>query len=91
MLGFAQVCATAGNFMIAGAYYAAVTWGDQLPEIHGGHSPWRYALLYGALPAIPLILIRPFLPESPVWKAKRAAGTLSARAFANCSRRGCVA
>jgi MFS family permease len=29
MLGYAQVCATLGNFMIAGAYYAAVTWGDQ--------------------------------------------------------------
>src|SRR3990172_170528 len=28
------------------------------------------------IPAIPLILIRPFLPESPTWAAKRAAGTL---------------
>lgn len=81
MLGFAQVCATGGNFMIAGAYYAAVTWGDLLPAIHGGHSPWRYALLYGALPAIPLILIRPFLPESPAWQAKRAAGTLKRPSF----------
>ena len=81
MLGFAQVCATGGNFMIAGAYYAAVTWGDLLPAIHGGHSPWRYALLYGALPAIPLILIRPFLPESPAWREKRAAGTLKRPSF----------
>jgi sugar phosphate permease len=30
----------------------------------------------GVLPAIPLILIRPFLPESPVWQQKKAAGTL---------------
>jgi hypothetical protein len=81
MLGFAQVCATGGNFMIAGAYYAAVTWGDLLPAIHGGHSPWRYALLYGALPAIPLILIRPFLPESPAWREKRDAGTLKRPSF----------
>jgi MFS family permease len=81
MLGFAQACATLGNFMIAGAYYAAVTWGEQLPAIHGGHSPWRYALLYGAIPAIPLILIRPFLPESPMWRAKRAAGTLKRPRF----------
>jgi hypothetical protein len=28
------------------------------------------------LPAIPLIVIRPFLPESPTWLAKKAAGTL---------------
>ncbi len=51
--------------MIAGAWYAAVTWGDALPAVHGGHSPWRYALLFGALPAIPLMILRPFLPESP--------------------------
>ena len=37
---------------------------------------WRYTLMSGILPAIPLILIRPFLPESPKWAAKRAAGTL---------------
>jgi MFS family permease len=76
MLGYAQVCATLGNFMIAGAYYAAVTWGDQLPAVQGGHSAWRYALIFGALPAIPLMILRPFLPESPVWRAKKAAGTL---------------
>jgi hypothetical protein len=30
----------------------------------------------GLIPALPLIIIRPFLPESPKWVAKRAAGTL---------------
>jgi hypothetical protein len=30
----------------------------------------------GLIPAIPLIVIRPFLPESPKWAAKKAAGTL---------------
>jgi MFS family permease len=81
VLGFAQVCATVGNFMIAGVYYAAVTWAEHLPEIYGAHTPWRYALIYGALPAIPLIILRPFLPESPVWAAKRAAGTLRRPSF----------
>jgi hypothetical protein len=28
------------------------------------------------IPAIPLIIIRPFLPESPTWKKKKAEGTL---------------
>jgi hypothetical protein len=37
---------------------------------------WRYTLMSGLIPAIPLLLIRPFLPESPVWAQKRAAGTL---------------
>jgi MFS family permease len=76
VLGYSQICATLGNFMIAGAYYAAVTWGDGFPAVQGGHSAWRYALMFGAVPAIPLIILRPFLPESPVWQAKRAAGTL---------------
>jgi MFS family permease len=37
---------------------------------------WRYTLMSGLIPAVPLILIRPFLPESPVWAQRRAAGTL---------------
>jgi MFS family permease len=37
---------------------------------------WRYTLVSGLVPAIPLILIRPFLPESPAWARKKAAGTL---------------
>jgi MFS family permease len=76
VLGFAQVGATFGNIMLAGVYYAAVTWGERFPEVSGGHSAWRYALMFGAVPALPLMLLRPFLPESPVWRAKHAAGTL---------------
>jgi hypothetical protein len=30
----------------------------------------------GVVPALPLILIRPFLPESPIWVEKKIAGTL---------------
>ena len=30
----------------------------------------------GLIPAIPLIVIRPFLPESPAWSQKKLAGTL---------------
>ena len=64
VLALAQACATLGNFMIAGAYLAAVSWAEHLPAVQGGHSPWRYTLIFGVLPAIPLMIIRPFLPES---------------------------
>jgi MFS family permease len=37
---------------------------------------WRYTLMSGLIPAIPLILIRPFLPESPAWAKKKSEGTL---------------
>jgi MFS family permease len=49
-------------------------WGTVEPA--GQHAAWRYTLMSGLVPALPLILIRPFLPESPVWKRKRAEGTL---------------
>jgi hypothetical protein len=45
-------------------------------QVADPHAPWRYTLMSGLLPAIPLIIIRPFLPESPKWAAKKAAGTL---------------
>jgi hypothetical protein len=68
--------------MVTGAYYLAVTYGHFLPEIHGGHHAWRYTLMSGVIPAIPLIIIRPFLPESPAWQEKKRAGTLRRPSFA---------
>jgi len=47
-----------------------------LGEIKNPHADWRYTLMSGLIPAVPLIVIRPFLPESPAWQKKRAAGTL---------------
>ena len=76
VLGYTQAFSSIGGLMVAGAYYVAVTYGDAFPAIYGGHEAWRYTLLSGLIPAIPLILIRPFLPESPVWQKKRAQGTL---------------
>jgi hypothetical protein len=35
----------------------------------------------GIVPALPLILIRPFLPESPAWRDKKAAGALRRPSF----------
>jgi hypothetical protein len=59
-----------------------VKYAASFPEIYGGHSSWRYTLISGLIPAIPLLIIRPFLPESPVWKQKRDAGTLKRPRFA---------
>jgi hypothetical protein len=35
----------------------------------------------GVIPALPLILVRPFLPESPTWVQKKQAGTLKRPSF----------
>jgi MFS family permease len=76
VLGWTQAFSSIGGVMVTGAYYLAVTYGDSFPAIAGGHEAWRYTLISGLIPAIPLIIIRPFLPESPMWAEKKAAGTL---------------
>ena len=70
-----------GGIMVTAAYYLVVTYGPSLPAVHGEHEAWRYTLISGVIPAIPLMLIRPFLPESPEWQAKKRAGTLKRPSF----------
>src|SRR6202049_1674621 len=76
VVGYTQAFGSLGGILVTGAYYLVVTYGQHLPPIGGGHEAWRYTLMSGVIPAIPLIIIRPFLPESPVWRLKKAAGTL---------------
>jgi MFS family permease len=77
VLGYTQAFSSLGGIMIAQAYLLINALAASLPAIYGGPDDvWRYTLLSGFFPALPLLLIRPFLPESPVWQEKRAAGTL---------------
>jgi MFS family permease len=76
VLGYTQAFSGLGSVMLTGAYFIAVTYGDRLPAIHGGHDAWRYTLLFGLAPALPLLIVRPFLPESPIWRWKKTEGTL---------------
>jgi MFS family permease len=81
VLGYTQACSNFGGLLVASINGLLVTYAANLPAISGfgvveSHAAWRYTLMSGVIPALPLILIRPFLPESPVWREKRAAGTL---------------
>lgn len=76
VLGYTQAFSSLGGVMVSGVAYLIAQNLNRLPAIYGAHENWRYLLISGLVPAIPLIVIRPFLPESPVWKEKRAAGTL---------------
>src|SRR5262245_34344306 len=76
VLGYTQAFSSLGGLMVSGAFVLAAKYANDLPAIRGVHEAWRYTLISGLLPAIPLILIRPFLPESPTWKEKKLAGTL---------------
>ena len=82
VLGYTQAFSSLGGLLVATANGLAVTYAASLPAIAGleagqnAHAVWRYTLMSGVLPAIPLIVIRPFLPESPIWQQKKLAGTL---------------
>lgn len=73
VLGYTQAFASVGGILVTGANILAQQYGAMLPAIQGGHEAWRYTLISGVIPAIPLILVRPFLPESPLWLANREA------------------
>jgi MFS family permease len=91
VLGYTQAFGSAGGFLVAVAYGWAVALerNGSLPaitlpswlnffggEIANPSAAWRYTLMSGLIPALPLIVIRPFLPESPEWQRKKLAGTL---------------
>lgn len=76
VLSYTQAFSSFGGLLVGGANLLAAKLAMDLPAIHGNHEAWRYTLISGVIPALPLILIRPFLPESPVWAAKKTAGTL---------------
>ncbi len=76
ILGATQAFSSLGGLMVTGANLLAINLAKYLPAIQDGHDAWRYTLISGVIPAIPLMLVRPFLPESPAWKRKREAGQL---------------
>ncbi len=84
MLGYTQACSNFGGILVATANGLCVAYSAAFPALTAfgsgvvadPHAPWRYTLMSGVLPAIPLLLVRPFLPESPTWQRKKTAGTL---------------
>ena len=89
VLGYTQAFSSIGGLLVAVANGLAVAYAPDLPAIAlpdwlpnssgsvgDPHAAWRYTLMSGLIPAVPLIVIRPFLPESPVWREKKSAGTL---------------
>jgi MFS family permease len=76
VLGYTQAFSSVGGLMVTGSGYLCTMYASSLPAIYGKHLDWRYTLISGVIPAIPLMVIRPFLPESPAWRQKKEAGTL---------------
>jgi len=92
VLGYTQAFSSVGGLLVAIANGVIVQYAKALPPldlawlswlgtIKDPHAAWRYTLMSGLLPALPLLLIRPWLPESPKWKQRKEAGTLRRPSF----------
>jgi MFS family permease len=86
MIGWTQAFGSLGGVLVTGLYYLVVTYESHLPAVRGGHEAWRYTLMSGVIPALPLVIVRPFLPESPAWREKKRAGTLKRPSIAEIFR-----
>lgn len=87
-LGITQAFASLGGVLVTLVSVWISKHGAGLPHIGlpaglGSSDPssWRYLLMTGILPAIPIALLLPFVPESQVWREKKAAGTLKRPSF----------
>lgn len=89
VLGYTQVFGSLGGLLVAAVNHQLADYIEWLPALPLVGEPgaaadhvWRWTLISGVIPAIPLIVVRPFLPESPAWQQKKLAGTLRRPSFA---------
>ncbi len=87
-LGITQAFASLGGVLVTLvsiwiSSHGKDLWHMGLPLGLGSSDPgsWRYLLMTGLIPAIPIALLLPFVPESKVWKERRAAGALKRPSF----------
>ncbi len=81
VLGVTQAFASLGGILVTQANAIVLKAAATLPllpisEPLNGHATWRYLLMTGLLPSIPIALLLPFAPESNVWKERRKSGNL---------------
>jgi hypothetical protein len=88
-LGITQAFASLGGVLVTAISFWISAHGKDLghfglPLALGAQDPasWRYLLMTGLLPAIPIALLLPFVPESKAWLERRANGTLQRPSFA---------
>lgn len=82
-LGITQAFASLGGILVTAVNVWILANITNLPDFGlplapNGTDPasWRYLLCTGLLPAIPIAILLPFVPESRIWKERKAAGTL---------------
>jgi MFS family permease len=86
-LGWTQAFASVGGLLVTAvsAGVGSLIQNDMLPTLPVGNPSnlaWRYTLMTGLIPALPIALLLPFVPESAVWLERKQAGTLKRPKFA---------
>lgn len=86
VLGWTQAFASVGGLLVTVVngwilQHSAALPSLGLAEPFNSHADWRYLLITGLLPAIPIALLLPFVPESQVWLERRRAGSLRRPSF----------
>ncbi len=86
VLGWTQAFASLGGILVT----AVAAWINThsmtlptlpVPEFFNQHASWRYILMTGLIPAIPIVFLLPFVPESQAWRERRNSGTLKRPSF----------
>ena len=81
-LGFTQAFASLGGILVTALNGWIVIHSNEfmalpIPDIFNAHASWRYTLMTGIIPALPIALLLPFVPESRVWLERRASDSLA--------------
>jgi MFS family permease len=85
-VGWTQAFASVGGLFVTGVSHTVgdLVRGGSLPVLGVGdptNSAWRFTLMTGLLPALPIALLLPFVPESAVWLERKRAGLLQRPRF----------
>jgi MFS family permease len=85
-VGWTQAFASVGGLFVTGVSRGIgnLVQNNVLPALPVGdptNSAWRYTLMTGLIPALLIVFLLPFVPESAVWLERKRAGTLKRPRF----------
>ncbi len=86
VVGWTQAFASVGGLLVTGVSsgIGSLIQNNVLPTLpvgDPGNAAWRFTLMTGLIPALPIALLLPFVPESAVWLERKRAGTLKRPRF----------
>ncbi len=86
VVGWTQAFASVGGLFVTGvsAGIGSLVQSKMLPALPVGdpnNPAWRYTLMTGLIPAVLIVFLLPFVPESAVWLERKRSGTLKRPRF----------